>query len=314
MTNRREFLMKSTMAACAVSFLQPFNAFAGLGINHTALSTTNRLTILHTSNLYGQWSGLGINEQMCGLGGLQNVYKKIIDIRSEGLPFLIVDTGNMTSDSFQTFEDRLHFYKTMYTIGYDAVIPGQSDLIKGSDNFEQLIKESGLNVVGGEEHSFRNKDILPFHIITKGKSRIGIIKAGINSLKTAESSRLNYTAALINKTAVLLKDVHHCTVIVCMLQASRRNSLQLSELSMNIDVMVGSVDNNSIHNTRIIRNKNDEEVILSYAGSKGTMISRIDLTFTDRGEKINTDSKALFIGAKEEGSLAILKNYKLLNA
>jgi hypothetical protein len=79
-------------------------------------------------------------------------------------------------------------------------------------------------------------------------------------------------------------------------------------------VMISAAEKTSLHNTQIIRNEFNNEVIVSYAGSKGSMMSRIDLTFNDKGEKINVASKAIFAGAEVEAYAGLVKKCAIYNA
>lgn len=310
MADRREFLVRFTMAAGAVSFLRPFHLFAGIDTHQTASSQTNRLIILHTSNLNGQWPALGVNEKLAGLGGLQNIAKKINEIKAESPCVLVIDAGNMVGSRTPTRNDHLFFYQKLRDAGYDAVIPGQTDLAKGADHFLQLAEESRLPCVGHTASSAGNSTALPYSIFIKEKFRIGIIDAGRTALKGAASTPVLGAAAAINSTAQQLKS-RGCTLVVCLIQATESRGLRLASLSRNTDVMISSTAKTSLNNTRIVQNKTGEEVILSYAGENGVMMSRIDLTFNENMEKINLASTASFIGVGNVSYAMLAGKYKL---
>lgn len=307
MTNRREFLVKFTMAAGAVSFIKPFNAIAGFGIADPGSLTGHSLTIVHTANLRGQWSALHNGEKLSGFGGLQNIRKKIEDIRREATPVLLLDSGNMTDASTQTSEERLLFYKSMQAMRYDAVIPGETDLSNGTSCFAQLVNESGLQAISPQQYLHSGKEIFPYRAMQKGKLRVGIIH--VPAFRKVSGYSLGAMATTMRRTARLLKEVNCCTLVVCLVQASRQNSLQLGMLSSHVDVIGSDAESTSIYNTEIVRNKMGDEVVLSFAGSKGTMVSRVDFMFSNRQEKVSLASKAIFTGANEEELAAILRRY-----
>jgi len=313
MTNRRDFLVRFTMAAGAVSILKPLNAFASVGGKCLTPTRTSMLTILHTANIQGQWSSLGITEKLSGLGGLQNITEKLAGIRNENSAAVVIDAGNMSGHR-QTREERLNFYKRVSDAGYDAVIPGWTDLALGTTCFAEIANVSGVNIVPYNKQLGINASLLPYSILKKGKACIGIINAGIPALKDAQNTSTLPLAMVINQTAQLLRSSKNCTLIICVVQSSDKKCLKLAGLSAGIDVMICAVDKTSLHNTQIIRNKSNHEVIISYAGAKGATISRIDFTFNECGEKINMASKAIFTGAENESYAGILKRYAAYSA
>lgn len=304
MTNRRDFLVKFTMAAGAAAVLRPLNAFAGMGTSQ--LPATNTLTILHTANFNGQWSALGSNEKMPGFGGFQNINKKIKEIKSSAASVLLIHTGNITHTPSSLQENGLPFYKALSKPGYDIVLPGPSDLAKGIDSFMQLANESGLPIFPFQNGASYGTGLLPHHILKKGHCRIGIINAA-----TALHNRPALSSSAVNHTAILLREAKQCAVVICLVPVTGSRCLQLAEGSSGVDVILTAMEKQSIHNMEIVRNKTGGEVILSYAGSKGTMMSRMDLTFNDRQEKIAFASEPVFIGMAEEAYTGMMKRYHL---
>ena len=306
MTNRRKFLVKFTMAAGAATFLRPLNVFADLGVQPQV--STNSLTILHTANLNGRWLAMGQNEKMFGLGGLNNISKKIREIKKEAPSVLLLHSGNVINTHSLPKKDRLLFCKAVTDAGYDSVMPGESDLAIGKNSFNQLANESGLPIIPTKTNSLFTSATLPYHLIKKGNLNIGIINAGSGVHNPSAF------ATVLNQTAELLRSSKKCDLVICLVQATKRSCVSLAELSCGIDVIAAPAEKASIHNTQIVRNKSNHEVILSDAWAKGAMMSRIDLTFNKKGEKINVASKAIFVGAEDESYAGILKRCAELSA
>lgn len=300
--------MNSTLAAAAVSIFRPLNGLADIGVQKINLQARNRLTILHTSNMYGQLTGLQSHKKMNGLGGLINVHKKINETRNEQVPLLTIHTGNIIGGGDKSEEEYLQFYKQLNAAGYDAVIPGKSDLLKGAKHFENMSLQSGLKVVAGQSN-FPGA-LFPSQVTKKGNNKVGIVQIPFHLPGSSERFSSSYIAGVMNESALKLKEIGGCNIVICMVQSGKEASINLAELSENIDVILSAVNNHSIHNSMVVRNKINHEIIVSSAGSKGTMMSRLDFTFNNEGEKISTGSKSIFIGAAEDGSLAMLKRYK----
>jgi len=304
MTNRRDFLVKFTMAAGAVSFLRPLNVFAAI----ESKVVVNTLTVLHTSNLKGQWQPIPQNEKLYGLGGLQNLGRKIREIKNKTAAPLLIHAGDIINTRSQKKEDCLRFYKATNKAGYDVVIPGDSDLANGKNYFKQLAEESGLPSFSYESQN-PNAIFLPHSVINKGFVRIGIINAA-SGLHHSDRSQ----AAIISKTASMLRASEKCRIVICIVSAAGCPYQTLCKHSSGIDVMISQAEKNSIYNTEILRDKTGREVIVSYAAGKGAMISRLELTFTDSYDRIGFASKAIFVGTAEEDYTRIMEQYKLFHA
>jgi 5'-nucleotidase len=309
MKNRREFLAQFTMAAAAVTFFKPLQVFAGSNKENLP-GSYNTLSILHTSNLKGQLSSLSKNEKLYGLGGLNNLAKKIRTIREENSSLLLIDSGNIYSGKVHSEEAQLEFYNIFSKLKYDAVIPGKTDLTLGSEVFNELAHKSNLKLVPHED-SFITGNLLPYKIIHKKNIEIAIIDAGANSLLKKGKFTDSACISAINKTAEKIKDQNECRFIVCIIQEEFLKCIKYISGSSNIDVVISSMDKTSVYNSRIVRNKFDQEVLLSHAGTKGTMMGSINITFNECFEKINVKSQAIFVGAEDMEISFLLKKYGL---
>lgn len=289
MTSRRDFLAKLTLAAGAVSFLKPLNIFTGTGSTNSSLFPQPKLAILHTANLRGQINKLCPDQHFSGLGGLENISKEIEKIRNEKCPVLLIDSGNMWGNIQN--EDHLHFCNELTRLKYDAIMPDKGDVENGESSLKELAKQSNL----------------PYQIVHKSNFKIGLIHVKSHYLNRSSDDFI----ALLNQTALKLKEVDRCVLVIAMADAGLRKCRQLAVQTVAVDVFTTSEENNTIHNTIIERNKNNNEVILSAAGSKGVMISRIDITINNRNEKMNVSSKAVFSGVGENGYAFFARKYPL---
>lgn len=305
MTNRREFLAKLTMAAGAVTVLKPLSAFADFGIYSPSVLQSNKLILLHTANLKGQLATLHGSEKFSGLGGIQNMVKSIDSVRKERAAVLLMDAGNMGSSRGCKNKTEVQFYQEISRLKYDAAMPGHSDLAKGSLYFDELAKHGRVEVLTN-----KGVGVVPHRIITKGNIKIGIIAVKAPSLKKLPLSLIS----AINNTAANLKEINNCRLVISIVQGNLFQCKHLAQLTQHIDVIATSVENHTIHNTTVLHNKNGHEVIMSAAGAKGAMVSRIDIVFNDDREKINVASKAIFAGAKDEGYASIVKKCAMYKA
>ncbi len=310
MNNRRQFIVNITMTAGALTILRPLKSFAGLGEPYYV--NRNKLILLHTANLNGQWQALSASEKYVGLGGLKNLADKIKTIRNENLPVLLVDAGNIINQAGSD-KEHIQFYKAISELEYDAIIPGKTDLQKGLPHFYSMAQQGGLKVA----NIFSNKkpvyeNMLPYYILNKGNLQVAVIDAGANTLKRLNIQRDAITA--INKTAALLKEKINCILTVCLLQENQLKTEAYANTSSGVDIIVSTIACHSIFNTKVHRNKNNQEVMVSFAGSRGTMMNRMDIEYSNAMNKINVSSKLELIGVDDDQYTASIKKYNLYNA
>ena len=310
MNNRRQFIVNMTMAAGALTVLKPLKSIAGFSDPYYL--NRNKLVLLHTANLNSQWQALAANEKYVGLGGIENLSAKINAIRNEKIPVLLVDAGNIINQA-KSDKDQLAFYKAVSALNYDAVIPGISDMQKGAPHFYQMAKESGLKVAGANvQPKLIYDNILPYYILNKGNLQVAVIDAGTYTLKRLDNPR--NVAVAISKTATLLKEKINCVLTVCLLQEDLTKTESYANASTGVDIIISTISCHSIYNTKILRNNNNREVMISFAGSRGTMMNRIDIAYNNTMDKINVKSKLELIGVNDDQYTASIKKYDLYNA
>ena len=307
MSNRRDFLIKSTMAFGAVSILRPFRSLAGMGLTE---QTSGKLILLHTANLKGQWKSLAGREKLFGLGGLENLAGKIREIRKEGAPVLLVDAGNMVGKTIRQ-EEQYAFYQACSKLGYDAVIPGEEDLLSGTKGYCAMAREAGLRLIAGNDQLLNST--LPYRLVNKSNHQVAIIDASKETLRRLDKASKKSIIGMINKTSLKLKEQNSCIVTICLLQENNRTTQEMALATSGVDIMLSSEENSSIYNTSIFRNHKDEEVMVSFTGSRGAMINRIDLTFNQANQKHQVSSRAVLIGIEEQQYASTCRRFELLH-
>jgi 2',3'-cyclic-nucleotide 2'-phosphodiesterase (5'-nucleotidase family) len=301
MTHRRQFITQLTMAVGAASILRPFNVFGFCESQGPIV--VNTLTILHTTDLNGQIHALPLTDKLYGLGGLELLTKAVRGLKYKTAATLSIHAGNITDTRRQNREECLSIYKSLSDAGYDVIVPGASDLARGKEYFNQLATESELPFltpgISGSN--------LPCDFVMKGPFRIGIINA-----VASKNRSFSLQASAITKTAISLKAAKQCSIVICLLpRVSKAKHHLLAKLSSSVDVMLASAEKLSIHNTEIELNRQGQEVIISYAGAKGTTVSRLELTFDNQKERRGFASSAFFVGAMNESITSLMKQYKL---
>lgn len=311
MHNRRTFLIQFAMAAGAVTFLKPLKGLAGNGAPMAGVFNENKLTLLHTANIRGQWKTLAAHERMVGLGGVENLCKKIREVRQENTQVLLVDTGNLLSRYSTDRQDHLLLCRHLAEAGYDTVVPGETDLTHGGSYFNELARESNLcgSAAPSGRSAWMRGSPLPYSLVNKGNPQVALIDCSAQALKALPNYSFTRAIAAASATAARLKEKAPCIQTLCLIQEDGAKSQAFAEASAHIDIVASSAPGRLLQNVLVIRNKKNEEVLVSFAGEKGTMMSRIDLTFNEKGERVQVDSKAVVVSAKEEPYPTLLKRY-----
>lgn len=304
MANRRRFLVEITMAAGAVTYLRPFKTFAQIN-DPQQRGYTNTFTLLHTANLNGQWQPFRQGEKLHGLGGVQHLIEQLRQIKNEAPSAVLIHAGNIANTRLMAKESCLSLYKLLNQANYDAIVPGTADLTRGKRYYLHLANESGLPVCTSKA-STDTPSMPPYKVVNKGNYSVGIINAAALTHKSIAQA-----VQALDKTALQLRTFDQCILIVCILPAEGNRSATYAKRCTGIDVMLNSAEKKSVHNVEIMRNHTGREVILSYAGSNGTMVSRMDLTFNERQERTGFASRPLFVGAIGQSTAAIMKKYNI---
>lgn len=311
MHNRRTFLVQFTMAAGAATVLRPLDCLAAIGAPLPQSVHTSKLTLLHTANLNGQWKSLAGHEQMAGLGGLENLCKKIRAVRHEHRAVLLVDSGNLIGPYSSDRKEHLLFYRQLAEAGYDALVPGETDLAHGAAYFNELARETNLcrGAIPTGRSAWMGSTPLPYSLVNKGNLQVAFIDGSTRALKALPNYSFARAVAAASATARRLKEKDPCIQTLCLIQQDGANSQAFAQASTHVDVLATSAPGRLLQNVLVVRNQKNEEVLVSFAGEKGTMMSRLDLTFDERGVRVQVDSKAVVVSAREASYNTLLKQY-----
>ena len=101
------------------------------------------LTILYTGNTFGELKPCGCAKEV-DLGGVERRETYFKEIRRAGKNILLLDTGDDFKEPTQQGKIKARFLmKSMALMGYDAVMPGDKDLVYGN-RFIGELKDNGV--------------------------------------------------------------------------------------------------------------------------------------------------------------------------
>lgn len=277
MTDRRKFLIQGALTAGSFLLAKPFKA---LSASPLYSGTGRKISIADIGNLSQSWNNV--------LGNYDN-YNQLRNlpshVRYKGGNALLLATGNNFTSSFFLQEDHISQVAALKAIGFDAIVPGKTELANGEAYYSRLMQQHNLPVLCS--HSpFDAQGLLPHHIVQKGDLTIGII--GNNNRFNPyldKDENLQQIAHSVSYTAADLKANHNCHMVVCMQYDKEHKDFsdaRLSSLTSDIDVMI-SPDN--YHNSKVYcgKNKNRQEVFVSFS----RVAKRIEIEYNSSMQKVN---------------------------
>ena len=219
MSNRRTFLKQSVIGGGALSLgLFPSELFAS--------GELVKLTILHTNDMHCHIDPFPADHaEFPGKGGLIRIATLVDQARKENPNLLLLDAGDMFQGTpyFNYFKGDL-ILKVMSKMGYDAGTVGNHEFDNGLDDILSAFKYANFPIISSN-YDFSDtvlaNHVVPFHILKKGKIKIGIYGLGIELEGLV--GKLNYgktqyldPVKTAQKMEHLLKKEHSCDLVICL--------------------------------------------------------------------------------------------------
>jgi 5'-nucleotidase len=311
MKSRRHFLKNGALATAAMLVAEPFTSLAkGKSMFPFAGSSkSNTITLLHTSDLHNQLSPV-TDELYKGLGGLEKTASMIAQLKNENKHTVLLDAGDIFCGNTSFQHDHTATLQLMRSLNYDAALLGNRDYAAGTDYLQQQWHEKHVPLIASN-YTFSNSWLktlhLPYKIVQKGNTRIGIMAAGIdmNSLPgTNGNDHVQYKDPVkeLNAIATMLRQKEKCQLIVCLSHLGYKNKssmddCRLATQSKNIDVIIGAHSHTFMTAPVIAMNSLKEEVIINHAGYGGIVLGNMNIGFDKDGRKNKLEFNNKLIGA-----------------
>jgi len=297
MLSRRNFIQLMCKGAGAI--------VSGVLISHTSQARTEyeSLTILHTNDMHSRIDPFPENSgKLSGLGGIAARAMHIAHIRREAQHVLLLDAG----DIFQG-TPYFNFYKgepeirLMSEMGYDAATIGNHEFDGGMDNLaEQISRAKFPFVISNYDFTgtVMEGKTVPYHIIHRGKIKIGILGVGIALEGLVASSMYGTTQYLdpiakAREVSAYLKNKKQCDLVICLSHLGYEYSFAkisdciLAKETDYIDLIIGGHTHTFLEKPTIIQNRKGSPVVINQAGWGGVRLGRLDYIFSNKkGSKL----------------------------
>jgi len=293
--NRRKFIYNSSIASLSV-----------LGLNSCSqLLRDVKITILHSNDVHSQIEPFPVNhDKFPNRGGFAKRACIFDGIRSVNPNTLIFDAGDIFQGTpyFNFFQGELEL-KLMKEMGYNAATIGNHEFDAGLDTLKKNILKTNFQFIISN-YDFTNTELdgitTPYKIYRKEGVKIGVFGLGIELRGLVNPDLYKETkyydpVEISNEMVKILKNEKECDLIICVshlgheYNSEKISDVKLAKLTNDIDLIIGGHTHTFLKEPLIIKNKNNDNVIINQVGSGGVYLGRIDFNFT-KSSKNTTNS------------------------
>ena len=291
---RRNFI-KKTSASLALASVG--------GLTFKSCETKPKhITILHTNDTHSQIEPFDISHhKFANKGGVARRASLVQKVRKENPNTLLLDAGDIFQGTpyFNYFGGEIEF-KLMSLLKYDAATMGNHDFDNSIDGFHHQLPNANFDFVCANydfKNTILNTLVKPYKIFFKDGIKIGVFGLGIELQNLVSPELFKETTYLdpieITKDITReLKENENCDLIICLshLGYHYKNTQKVSDLKLatatkDIDLIIGGHTHTFLPKPTLVKNVNNETVIVNQVGAYGVNLGRIDFYFDNQSNK-----------------------------
>ena len=292
--NRRKFIRQ----VGASTLLLGSGISPALALNAPA---DTRLTILHTNDWHSRIDPFPEDGgRNAGLGGAARRAALLQQLRTECEHLLLLDSGDIFQGTpyFNFYGGELEF-KLMSEMGYDAATVGNHDFDAGIDGLARQLPHANFPFINCN-YQWANTpmagQVEPYLVFERGPLRIGITGVGIELHGLVPKSLYGETIYVdpiepATRIARHLKEEERCDLVICLSHLGFRyrekkvSDVILAQESRYIDIILGGHTHTFLDEPEIVRNQDDQPVLINQVGWAGILLGRIDIDFNRQSGK-----------------------------
>jgi 5'-nucleotidase len=291
---RRKFIKQTTASL----------ALAGVGgLTFKSCETKPKhITILHTNDTHSQIEPFDISHhKFANNGGVARRASLVQKVRKENPNTLLLDAGDIFQGTpyFNYFGGEIEF-KLMSLLKYDAATMGNHDFDNSIEGFHHQLPNANFDFVCANydfKNTILNTLVKPYKIFFKDGIKIGVFGLGIelhNLVSPELFKETNYLDPIeITKDITReLKENENCDLIICLshLGYHYKNTQKVSDLKLaaatkDIDLIIGGHTHTFLPKPTLVKNINNETVLVNQVGAYGVNLGRIDFYFDKQDNK-----------------------------
>ena len=294
--NRRDFIQRASAGAAATALGQ-------LSFQSCSTSKTKKITILHTNDVHSHIDPFGPEDgRNPNKGGVSRRASLIESIKNENPNTLLLDAGDIFQGTpyFNYYGGELEF-KLMSKMQYDAATIGNHDFDNGIDGLYAQLPHAEFEFISANydfTNTIMDSHTKPYKVFVKDGIKIGVFGLGIELNGLVESSLYKETLYLdpvetSQEMVRVLKTIEQCDLIVCLSHLGyhyRNNPKKVSDLRLasatsGIDLIIGGHTHTFLPKPTVVKNKDDENVLVNQVGCYGINLGRIDFYFDSENNK-----------------------------
>ncbi|WKD87043.1 Trifunctional nucleotide phosphoesterase protein YfkN [Polaribacter huanghezhanensis] len=303
--DRRKFLVQ-TSAAVSLA------AIGGLTLPSFTTKKKKHITILHTNDTHSHVEPFeATHYKFANKGGVAKRATLIDAVRKENPNTLLLDAGDIFQGTpyFNYFGGELEF-KLMSMLKYDLATIGNHDFDNSIEGLYKQLPNANFNFVSAN-YDFKNTvldtHVKPYQTFKKDGIKIGIFGLGIKleglvSPKMYKETKYYDPIEISQDMSRILKDEEQCDLVICLSHIgyyNKRNpkivsDLNLAKATKNIDLIIGGHTHTFLPKPTIVRNADNQNMLVNQVGCYGINVGRIDFYF-DEEKNLTTKGKSILV-------------------
>lgn len=256
-----------------------------------------RVVILHTNDTHSQIEPIPNGKRDGNHAGYARRLAAIMQERAMNPELILVDAGDFSQGTpyFNFYHGRVEV-DALNRMGYDAITLGNHEFDYGVDTLAAVLQNASFAVVCANynvEGSALADIVRPYVILHRLGLKIGIFGLGVNpdgliSQKNFAPIQYMDPIPVAQEVATLLKDKHHCDLVICIshIGTQTKTSLQevtdtqLAQATRDIDIIIGGHTHQIVTNY-YIENIDGDSVLLAQMGKSGARIGKIEVEMVE---------------------------------
>lgn len=303
--DRRKFLQQTSAAAS-------LTAIGGLTLPSFTTKKNKHITILHTNDTHSHVEPFEASHyKFANKGGVARRATLVENVRKENPNTLLLDAGDIFQGTpyFNYFGGELEF-KLMSMLKYDLATIGNHDFDNSIEGLYKQLPNANFNFVSAN-YDFKNTvldtHVKPYQIFKKDGIKIGVFGLGIEleglvSPKMYKETKYYDAVEIAQDMSRILKDEQQCDLVICLSHLgyyNRRNpkivsDLNLAKATKNIDLIIGGHSHTFLPKPTIVKNADNENMLVNQVGCFGINVGRIDFYF-DEEKNITSKGKSILV-------------------
>lgn len=299
-------------------FIQQLSAGSALTIGGLGLQSfvqdpkTTKITILHTNDVHSHIDPFDPNDgKNANQGGVARRANLIESIRKENPNTLLLDAGDIFQGTpyFNYYGGELEF-KLMSMLKYDLATIGNHDFDNSIEGLYTQLPHAKFEFVSANydfSNTIMNTHVKPYKVFKRGGIKIGVFGLGVKLQGLVDKLLFKETKYLdpieiSQDMSRILKTEEKCDLIICLSHLgyfykntpNKISDLNLAAATKNIDLIIGGHTHTFLEKPTIVKNSNDENMLVNQVGAYGINLGRIDFYF-DRDKNKSTNGTSIIV-------------------